>query len=185
MTLCFAAKWWSLGGRQRRLAVCLLLVVVSACSEREKSNGTYTLTGEGGLQLAMHGPAVASYEPLLSGYSGGDFNVALDLGGGTPPLAGFSYLVIWPKTRPAPGSVYSSGRGDRDTTDGRKRARIAIGEASGAVLSWLSDSGTVEFTASDRHGLAGTVVLFLHCRACSPTNGAASAVLRGSFLTRD
>jgi len=163
----------------------LLCGLAIACAEREKSIGTYTLTGEGGLTVTMRGPAEASYEPILSGRSGRDFNVTLDLANGTPPLAGFSYLTIWPKARPTPGSVYSSGRGVRDTTDGRQRARMSLGETSGAVSPWLPDSGTAEFTASDRHGLAGIVMLFLHCRECSATNGPTTAILRGRFSTHD
>ena len=160
----------------------LLFVVVTACGEREKSTGTYDLTAEGGLQVAMHGIAEASYEPL---FSGREFIVSLNVGGGTPPWAGFSYLAVFSASRPGTGAVYSSGRGVGDTTNGRKRARIALGGASGVASPWLSDSGIAEFTASDRHGLAGTVVLFLRCRTCSTINGPSNAVVRASFATRD
>lgn len=163
-------------------AAWLLFGVVTACTEREKSTGTYTLTGEGGLQVKMHGSAEAAFEPLLSGR---DFSVSLDLGRGDPAWVGFSYLTIFSTTRPVTGSIYSSGRGVGDTTNGRTRARIALGGASGVPSPWLSDSGMAEFTASDRHGLTGNVVLFLRCRGCSPTNGPSTAVLRGSFVTHE
>jgi hypothetical protein len=174
----------SFGAAAVRTLTVATLLSMAACWEYDESEGTFTLTATGGLEIVTHGRVRASHSPLLSD-SGPDYLIALDVDSASPPLPGFSAVIIVTEARPTDNVRFVDASGVRPSNE-EKTADVLLGVPSGVSIEWDTDSATVDFKAvPGRHAVAGDFVLYVNCDHCGPPKKGAHAVLRGSFNTHD
>jgi len=179
-----------LGRTVRGTTVCALavaaLLTAAGCSTYDESAGTFTLTATGGLQVATHGSARAYHSAPLSSVAS-EYLIALDLDSASPPLRGFSALVIVTEERPiGNGRFIDSSTRPTRLSNTLTTASVGLQVPSGAVSEWDTDSATVDFKAvRGRHAVAGDFELYVNCDHCDPPKKGLHAVLHGSFETHD
>lgn len=114
--------------------------------------------------------------------------IALDVDSASPPLDGFSALVIETEKHPIGHRRFIDVTTTRPTlpSDARATAWVDLSVPSGAVSEWDTDSATVDFKpVRGRHAVAGDFVLWVNCSHCTPPKKGLHAVLYGSFGTHD
>jgi hypothetical protein len=155
----------------------------AACWKYDESRGTFKLTATGGIVIETRGRVRAFHTAMLSDM-GPSYLISLEVDSASPPLSGFSALVIETQERPT-GNVRfihaSAGMKGEPRT-----ASVGLNVPSGFVSEWDTDSAIVEFKAvRGRHAVAGAFVLYVNCDHCDPPKKGAHSVLRGSFETHD
>lgn len=162
-----------------RFAGAVALLTSTACWVYDESEGTFSLHATGGLVVATEGRARAFHDTQ---WSGAGYIIALDVDSASPPLPGFSALVIATRARPAAAGRFVDSPSVRNAGN---EVSIGLNTPSDVSTEWLTDSGIVDFKRpSGRHAVGGDFVAYLTCARCNDGKGL-RAILRGQFQTHD
>jgi hypothetical protein len=155
-------------------------LLTAGCRTRDASQGWFKLVASGGIEAAIHGRAMAYESTDLSGLG---YVIALDIAHASPPIKGFTDLVI--STAVHPDGEVRFVHSSTAPNNTNKTSWVTLDTPSGADSEWSTDSGTVDFkNASGPHAVAGEFTVHLSCERCGPEHMGSHAVLQGSFETR-
>jgi hypothetical protein len=161
------------------IATILALASLAACLTHDQTEGTFSPSATGGIRITNRGRAAASEHTDATGVG---YDIALDLSTASPPVNGFTRLIISTAKRPRGEARYVHAQGAPN--DAKKTAWITLGTPAGTTAEWLTDSGTIDFRRTDhRHAVAGEFIAYLTCGRCGPEHSALHTVLRGRFET--